>query len=166
MRKITTALLTGSALLLFTACGSSGGSSSDGGNIPAPPTTVNLIGTWDYSMATSGSICDGLVAQGVEIVEAYNGDNSVIGNIIMQGTTFDIDSRGNCYLAPLDTVDTSSVGIPSNLTKDEYIGYFSEKTAGIGTIESFEVINYNANIVSSQINVVNNVTIYSDLTRQ
>ena len=166
MKKFTTALLTGSALLLFTACGGSGGGSSDGGNTPAPPTTVNLIGTWNYSMATSGSICDGLVAQGIEIIEAYNGDNSVIGNIVIQGTKFDIDSRGNCYLAPIDTVDTTAVGQPSNMTYNEYLAFGGERLAGIGTIESFDVINYNHAIISSQVNIVNGVTLYSDLTRQ
>ena len=166
MTKFTTILLTGLTALFFTACGGGSSGNSNGGNTPAPPTTVNLVGTWNYSLATSGSICDGLIAQAVEIVEPYNGDNSVVGNIILDGTKFAIDSNGNCYLAPLYSVDTSYVGKPSNMTKAEYMALSREQLAGIGTIESFDVINFNNNIISTQTNVVNNITIYGDMERQ
>jgi len=163
MRKLTAALLTGTALLLFTACG---GGNDGGGNTPAPSKTVNLIGTWNYSIATKGSICDGLVAQGIEIVESNNGDNSQIGDITIQGSNFAINSNGNCYLKSSSKVDSSARGRKSNMTKAEFEQFGKDRLAGIGTIESFEIINYNTSIISTKTNIVNNVTLYTDLQRQ
>ncbi len=165
MRKMTTMLAIGATALFFTACGG-GGSSDTGGNTPAPPTTVNLIGTWDYSIATQGSICDGLVAQGVEIIESNNGDNSQIGDITLQGTNFAIDSAGNCYLDSVSKVDSTAVGHKSNMTKSEFEQFGKDRLAGIGTIESFEVINYNTSIISTKVNLVNNISMTTDLQRQ
>lgn len=163
MRKMTTMLAIGTTALFFTACGGGG---DTGGNTPSPPTTVNFIGTWDYSIATQGSICDGLVAQGVEIVESNNGDNSQIGDITIQGTNFAIDSTGNCYLDSVNKVDSTVVGQKSNMTKSEFEQFIKDRLAGIGTIESFEVINYNTSIISIKTNYVNNVSMTTDLQRQ
>ena len=143
-----------------------GGGNNNGGNTPAPPTTVNLIGTWNVTLATSGSICDGLVATAVEVIEPLNGDPNTIGTISIDGNSFGVGSDGLCQLVPLNTVDTSAVGLPSNMTKNEFIEFGRQQLAGIGTIESFDVINYNQRIISIQINLVNGIVMYEDLTRQ
>jgi len=170
MKLLNITKIVGISAIAVAMVGCGGGTSSSdgdsGGNTPAPPTTVNVIGTWDYSIATQGSICDGMVAQGIEIVEPYNGDNSIIGDIIIQGTNFAIDSSGNCFLDSIDKVDSSASGHISNMTKTEFEQFGKERLSGIGTIESFEVINYNNAIISTQINLVNNVIMTEDLTRQ
>ncbi len=166
MRKMTTILAIGTTVLFFTACGGGGSSSDSGGNTPAPPTTVNLVGTWNDTFATSGSICDGLVASYVAVNEPYNGDPNVLGVSNIDGTTFAIDSVGNCYLTPINRVVTTYVGTPSNMTKEEYIEFQRQAMAGIGTIESFNVINFNTNIISGQVNYVNGVVMYIDAVRQ
>jgi len=61
MKKLTAALLTGSALLLFTACGSSGSSSSGGSTLPPSYTTIqdlefktlNIAETWKQNGAVT-----------------------------------------------------------------------------------------------------------------
>lgn len=164
MKKITAILLIGITTLFFTACGGDGGN-NNGGNTPAPPTTVNLVGTWNVSQSTVGGICDGLVAGGIEIIEPHNGNPDVMGVITLEGTKFDVDNFGNCYLAPMDIVDTTAVGTPSNMTEDQFIEWSKQRLAGIGTIDSFIVINYNQFIISVQVNLTNGVVIYQDLAR-
>ena len=164
MRKITTILAIGASALLFTACGGDSGDSA--GNTPAPPTTVNLVGTWDNKFATSGSICDGLVASFVGVTEPYNGDPNVMGATTIDGTTFNVDSGGNCYLDPIHKVDYTYLGTPSNMTKDQYIEFTRQSMAGIGTVDSFDIINYNTNIISAQVNYTNGVVLYADAVRQ
>lgn len=165
MKKITAILLVGLATLFFTACGSSSGDST-GGNTPAPPTTVNLVGVWKVTIATSGSVCDGLIAEAIEIIEPYNGDSDVIGTITIDGTNFGLTSGGVCQLVPMNTTDLTAVGTPSNMTKSEFENWGSQRLAGIGTIESFTVINYNNFIISIQVNLANGIIMYEDLTRQ
>lgn len=164
MRKITPILLIGISTLFFTACG--GGSDNSGGNTPAPPTSVNLVGTWDDTFATSGSTCDGLIANYIAVNEPYNGDPNVLGVSTIDGTIFDIDSGGNCYLAPIHKVDASAAGTPSNMTEDQYIEFQRQRMAGIGTIDSFHIINYNTNIISIQVNYTNGMVLYADAVRQ
>ncbi len=71
-------LLSGLAILFFTACGV--GDGGDGGNTPAQ-VTVNVLGDWNYALFTQNSVCDGLLAQGLEIIDDLNGDTSKIGDI-------------------------------------------------------------------------------------
>ena len=166
MKRMTTMLAIGTTALFFTACGGGGSSSSNGGNTPAPATTVNLVGTWNDTFSTSNSICDGLIASYVAVNEPYNGDPNILGASSINGTTFAIDSAGNCYLTPINRVITTYVGTPSNMTKKEYIEFQKQALAGIGTIDSFDIINFNTHIISAQINYTNGVTMYIDAARQ
>ncbi len=165
LKNIVKLLSVGVIALVMAGCGDSGGGTS-GGNTPAPPTTVNLVGTWEDTFVTSGSICDGLVAKYIAVNEPYNGDPNVMGVITVEGTIFDIDGAGNCYLAPLNKVDATAVGTPSNMTKDQYIEWSRQRLAGVGTIDSFNVINYNQNIISVQINYTTGIVMYVDAIRQ
>lgn len=164
LQNIVKLLSVGVIAFVMAGCGDSGGGTS-GGNTPAPPTTVNLVGTWNVSQSTVGGICDGLVAGGIEIIESHNGNPDVMGIITLEGTKFDVDNFGNCYLAPMDIVDTTAVGTPSNMTEDQFIEWSRQRLAGIGTIDSFIVINYNQFIISVQVNLTNGVVIYQDLAR-
>ncbi len=164
MKKIVTVVLIGVATLFFTACG--GGGSDSSGNTPAPATTINLVGTWKVTMATGGSVCDGLIAESIEVIESLNGDPNVIGTITIDGINFGVSSGGMCQLVPMNTVDTTAAGTPSNMSKAEFENWGSQRLAGIGSIESFVVTNYNNFIISIQVNFTNGVVMYEDLTRQ
>lgn len=84
---------------------------------------------------------------------------------MIRGTTFSINSIGQCILVPIDKVDTSVVGHASNMTKDQFIQLSQMEFSGIGTIKDFNVINYNTSIISLQVNLVNGSSLYEDLTR-
>ena len=146
------------------ACG--GGGSSTETNKPESAKQVNLIGNWDYAIATKGSICDGLVAKGIEIIESNNGNLDQIGDIVLQGTNFAIDSAGNCYLDSVNKVDSSASGHKSKMTKSEFEKFEKERLSGIGTIKSFEVVNYNYAIISVKVNLSNGSSMITDLQRQ
>ncbi len=165
LKNIVKLLSVGVIALVMAGCGDSGGGTS-GGNTPAPPTTVNLVGTWEDTFATSGSICDGLIAKYIAVNEPYNGDPNVLGATTIEGTTFAIDGGGNCYLEPISKVVTDIVGTPSNMTEDQYIEFQRQRMAGIGTIDNFYIINYNTNIISVQINYTTGVVMYVDAIRQ
>ena len=66
----------------------------------------------------------------------------------------------------INKVDSTAVGQKSNMTKLEFEQFGKDRLAGIGTIESFEVINYNTSIISTKVNLVNNVSMTTDLQRQ
>ena len=117
------------------------------------------------TIATKNSICDGLVAKGTEIIESYNGDIEQIGDIILQGTSFAIDSSGNCYLNSVNKVDSSASGHKSNMTKSEFEEFGKERLSGIGTIKSFEIVNYNNMIISEKVTLSNGSTMTIDLQR-
>ena len=165
MKNLVKVLTITLSALFFTACGG-GGSDSGGGNTPAPPTTVNLVGVWKVTIATSGSVCDGLIAEAIEVIEPYNGDPNVIGTITIDGTNFGVSSGGVCQLVPMNVTDTTAAGTPSNMTKNEFENWGSQRLAGIGNIESFPVVNYNNFVISVQVNLVNGIVMYQDLTRQ
>ncbi len=167
LKNIVKLLSVGVIALVMAGCGGGGSSGgTSGGNTPAPATTVNLVGNWNYSLSTVGTTCDGLIASGIEIIEPYNGDPNVMGIITLEGTKHAVDNGGNCYLAPMDTTDSTAVGTPSNMTEDQFIEWSKQRLAGIGTIDSFIVINYNQFIISVQVNLTNGVVMYQDLTRQ
>ena len=165
-RNTVKLLSIGVITLVMAGCGGGSKNNNNAGNTPAPPTTVNLVGTWEDTAVTSGSICDGLVAKYIAVNEPYNGDPDVMGTITAEGTIFDVDGAGNCYLAPLNKVDATAAGTPSNMTKDQYTEWSKQRLAGIGTIDSFDVINYNHNIISVQINYTTGVVMYIDAVRQ
>ncbi len=165
LKNIVKLLSVGVIALVMAGCGGGGGGTS-GGNTPAPPTTVNLVGTWKVTMATSGSICDGLTSESIEVIEPLNGNPDVIGTITIDGTNFGVSSGGVCQLVPINVTDTTAAGTPSNMTKSEFENWGSQRLAGIGTIESFTVVNYNNFVISIQVNLTNGVVTYEDLTRQ
>ncbi len=161
MKQITTILLAGLATLFFTACGSS---SSDTPPAPAP-ITVNLIGTWDYATWTTNSNCDGLLAQGVKIVESLDGDMTTMGNTLTQGTTFELDSNQNCYVAPYEELTDRTYGLPSEITADEYLSMLRNASAGDNTIQSMRVDSFNDMKIVKVLEFTNGVIITEQMTR-
>ena len=161
MKKIITILLAGLATLFFTACGSS---SSDTPPAPAP-ITVNLIGTWDYTTWTTNSTCDGLLAQGVKIVESLDGDMTRMGNTLTQGTTFKLDSNQNCYVAPDEELTDRTYGLPSEITADEYLAMLYNVVAGDNTIQSIRVDSFNNMNIIKVYEFTNGVIITEQMTR-
>ncbi len=162
MKQITTILLAGLATLFFTACGSSGGGDS---TPPPAPITVNLIGTWDYQTWTTNSTCDGLLAQGVKIVESLDGDMSRMGNTLTQGTTFKLDSNQNCYVAPDEELTDRTYGLPSEMTADEYLNLLYSVVAGDNTIQSIRVDSFNNMNIIKVYEFTNGVIITEQMTR-
>ncbi len=162
MKKITTILLAGLATLFFTACGSSGGGDS---TPPPAPVTVNLIGTWDYQTWTTNSNCDGLLAQGVKIVESLDGDMTIMGNTLTQGTTFELDSNQNCYVAPYEELTDRTYGLPSEITADEYLTLLRNVVAGDNTIQSIRVDSFNNMNIIKVYEFTNGVIITEQMTR-
>ncbi len=160
---MTTILLAGVAILFFTACGSS---SSSGDSTPPPaPITVNLIGTWDYMVITENSVCDGKVAQGIEIIEPLDGDTTRIGNIIVDGEGFKLDSNQNCYVDSVYDISSRALGYPSTGTADDYLRIIEEMNAGDNTIKSIRVDSFNAYKIVSVVEYTNGVIITSQITR-
>lgn len=162
MKKLTTILLAGLATLFFTACG--GGSSGDSTPPPAP-ITVNLIGTWDYMVITENSVCDGKVAQGIEIIEPLNGDTTKIGDIIVDGEGFALDSNQNCYVTSVYDVSSRASGYQSTGTVDDYLRVVEEMHAGDNTIKSIRIDSFNEYKIVSVVEYTNGVIITSQITR-
>ncbi len=158
MKKLTTIFLTGLATLFFTACG--GGS---GDNTPA--ITVNVIGTWNYQTFTQNSMCDGLLAQGIKVIDSADGDTSKIGNSLTQGTTFEMDAYQNCYIAPIYRTTSFGYGSPSTITSDEYLNLLYGAVAGDNTVESIRVDSFNNNKIQKEYKFTNGVIITEVMTR-
>ncbi len=161
MKKIAAILLIGVSTLFFTACGGGGGSDTP----QQPQIQVNLIGTWDYQTYTQNNVCDGLLAQGVKIVDSLNGDTSLMGNTHTQGTTFKLDSNQNCYLAPIDEVTDRTYGLPSVVTSSEYLAMLQQVIAGDNTIQSVRVDSFNDVNIIKVYTFTNGVIITEQMTR-
>lgn len=162
MKKLTTILVAGLATLFFTACG---GSSSGDSTPPPEPITVNLIGTWNYMVTTENSVCDGKVAQGIEIVEPLDGDTTKIGDIIIDGEGFALDSNQNCYVTSVYEVSSRASGYQSTGTVDDYLRIVEEMNAGDNTIKSIRIDSFNEYKIVSVIEYTNGVIITSQITR-
>lgn len=158
MKKLTSMLLVGIATLFFTACG--GGSSSS-----TPPPSVNVLGAWDYLIITENSVCDGLSAQGVEIIEPLDGDTSKIGNIIIDGEGYALTSNQTCYLTSVYDVSTRAYGVNSVLTGDEYLNIVTALTAGDNTIKQITVDSFTDYKIQDTVEYTNGVKIRTILTR-
>jgi len=131
MKKITTLLLIGLSVLFFTAC------SDDDDTLPIE---VNMIGTWDYHISTHNSLCDGLVAQGVQTTYSLDGDMQTMGDTHIVGTNLML---GTCDLDPIDKVSSLGSGFPSVMTQEEYLAYL-EHFHGVGSdIQSITIDFYN-----------------------
>lgn len=162
MKKMMTFILSGLAILFFTACG--GGGSGD--STPPPPSIeVNLIGTWDYQTWTKNSPCDGLLAQGIKVVDSMNGDTSKMGDTLVQGTTFALDANQECYLTSIDEVSTNTYGLPSTITADEYLDSLYDVVAGDNTIKSISVDSFNDSKIQKAYEFTNGVIITEVMTR-
>ena len=162
MKKITTILLAGLATLFFTACGGGGGGDS---TPPPAPITVNLIGTWDYMIVTKNSVCDGKVAQGIEIIESLNGDTTKIGDIHIQGTDFALDNNQNCYVTAVDIITSRASGFQSTGTADDYLRIIEQMNAGDNTIKSIRIDSFNEYKIVTVYEYTNGVIITSQITR-
>jgi len=161
MKKIITLVFTGVATLFFTACG---GVETEEESV-ATPIEVNLIGTWDYSLFTTNSTCDGLLSQGIKIVESMNGDTSKMGNTLIQGTEFDLDANQQCYLTSIDKVSTNTYAQPSIMTSTEYKSGLINSIAGDNTIKSITVDSFNNSKIQKTISYTSSVIITEIMTR-
>ncbi len=110
MKKIILILLT----TIIYSCSSGGGSN-------APTETVNLLGTWNYSVITQNSFCDGLEAKGIVTISSLNGDLTKIGDVTSQGEEFKVDDFNNCFFIVLNETDTGFFGEPSEQTSNQYL---------------------------------------------
>lgn len=160
MKKLTTILLSGLATLFFTACGSSGDSTP-----PPEPITVNLLGTWDYMVVTKNSVCDGKVAQGIEIIEDLNGDTTKIGDIIIDGEDFALDSNQNCYVTSVYKVTSKASGYQSTGTADDYLRIIEQMNEGDNTIKSIRIDSFTEYKIVTVYEYTNGVIITSQITR-
>ena len=161
MKKMATILLAGLATLFFTACGGGG---DDSTTLPEP-IVVNVIGTWDYAITTQNSICDGLLAQGVEIIESLNGDTTKIGDIIISGSGFDVDSNQNCFVTAIDEITSKASGFESTGTVDDWLAVAEAVNAGDNTIDHFSVESFNEYKIQTSTHYTNGVIITSIITR-
>ena len=143
---------------LFTGCG--GGSSDASSSIK-----VNVIGTWEYMVFFQNSVCDGKLAQGIEIIEPLNGDNTKIGSIILQGTDFALDGNQNCYLKSINKVDNSFVGTQSIGTRNEYLSILKQLSAGDSTIKEITVESFTDRKIITKREYTNGVIATSQITR-
>lgn len=162
MKKLTIVLLAGLATFFFVACGSS----SSGDSTPPPaPITVNVIGTWDYAIFTENSICDGLLAQGVEIIESLNGDTTKVGDIIIEGSGFGVDSNQNCFVKAISETTSRASGFTSTGTADDWLDIGYALNAGDNTIDHLSVDSFNEYKIQSSTHYTNGVIITTILTR-
>jgi len=150
------------ATLFFTACG--GGSSEDSTPTPAP-ITVNVLGTWDYAIFTENSICDGLLIQGIEIIESLNGDTTKIGDIIIDGAGFDVDINQNCFVTTIHETSSKVSGFPSTGTADDWLALGEALNAGDNTIDHLSVDSFNEFKIQTSTHFTNGIIITSILTR-
>lgn len=164
MKRIITILLVSFTALFFTACGGGGG--GDSTPPPAPVVIeVNLIGTWDYQTLTKNSPCDGLLAQGIKVVESMDGDTSKTGDTLVQGTTFALDANQECYLTSIDEVVTETYGLPSTVTAEEYLALLYDAAAGDNTITSISVDSFNDSKIQKSYEFTSGVIVTEVLTR-
>jgi len=150
MKNIFKTLLIVVFALFSTGCGGGGGSSNSG-------PVVNLIGTWEYIITTENSICDGLAAQGIEIIESLNGDYTKIGNITIDGTGFGIDSHQNCYIKPVYKVSSQLQGTVSEMNVNEFKRFVKNANAGDNTISSISIDSFTNNKIVETITYTNGV---------
>jgi len=158
MKYIFKTLIVAVFAIFSTGCGG-GGSSSNSGPV------VNLIGTWDYLIITENSICDGLAAQGVEIVENLNGDQTKIGNIILDGTGFGVDAYQNCYIKPVYKVISQFQGTNSEMDVNEFKRMIDAENAGDNTIASISIDSFTNNKIVETYTFKNGVIIRETLAR-
>lgn len=144
---------------------SSGGDDGGTTNETGSNQTVNVIGTWDYAFATSGSACDGLIARGLYTVNANGSNTSQIGTIQLVGEGYDLDSFGNCIFVGVNENYTDDIGEPAVLTANEFIADINADNAGDGTISDSRLISFNDNIIVYEEVYTNGVTIRITLTR-
>lgn len=152
----------GFTMLLFTACGGSGDDSSDN---TSAPLEINLIGTWDYQTFTKNSSCDGLLAQGVKIVESMNGDTIKMGDTLVSGTTFAFNENQQCYLNSIDKTTTRTYGQPSIMTVTEYFDGLNSVVSGDNTIKSITVDSFTNYKIQKTYTYTTGVTLTESMTR-
>lgn len=163
MKKSIMSLLAISFVMV--GCGG-GGSSSAVDTTPLPePITVNLLGTWDYMVVTQNSVCDGKVAQGIEIIDSLDGDTTKIGDIIIDGEGFELDSNQNCYVTDVYSVSSKVSGYQSTGTADDYLRIIEQMNDGDNTIKSIRIDSFNEYKIVTVYEYTNGVIITSQITR-
>ncbi len=151
--------------LVMTGCSGT----STGKELPPPSAVylerVNLIGTWDYSMSTVNSRCDGRAVQGIEIIESLNGDTSRIGDIILDGERFALDGFDNCDIVPIDAVIQVLSGSSSTLTRDEFIDMRYQLNAWDDTVKAISVDGWTDTRIETSIVHKNGMIVTIIMTR-
>lgn len=169
MNKLTIYFMVGFTTLFFTACGGGGSSDTNTTITASCPTTVNIIGTWEYEVTTQNSTCDGLIAEGFEIIQPLDGDTSKVGDIIIAGTKFeeivDISGSSSCSLISFNLTDTSAYGLPSTITCDEYITYLYGREDGNDELISIEVNTFTDSTIEIEYEYINRETFIQVMNR-
>ena len=158
MKKFVAYLLVGLATLFFTACGGGGSSDSNTTITASCPTTVNLIGTWDYEVTTQNSTCDGLTAEGFEIIQSLDGDTTKLGEIIIAGTKFEeiVDgSVASCSLVSYSVTDKTAYGLPSTITCDDYETYLYSREDGNSDLVSIKLNTFTDSTIEIEYEYIN-----------
>ena len=116
MRKLTTALLTGSALLLFTACG---GSSGGGSSTPAPVDPMTQRQAIIINYHTPMGMCvdptfqnyfiSGMASEGYPISNILFREESLNVSCSTYGKANDADDYGGCVTQDFILLDPSAV---------------------------------------------------------
>lgn len=169
MNRLIIYFLVGFTTLFFTACGGGGSSDTNTTITASCPTTVNIIGTWEYEVTTQNSSCDGLIAEGFEIIQPLDGDTSKVGDIIIAGTKFeeivDISGSSSCSLISFNLTDTSVYGLPSTITCDEYVTYLYSREDGNDELMSIEVNTFTDSTIEIEYEYINRETFIQVMNR-
>lgn len=149
------------ALVTIQSCSSGGG--DDSANDTGANNTVNLAGTWDYVLSTSGTVCDGIFPQGTATI--YTDGNNIETQSEYIGEQFDIDSFGTCSLVSWYEIDTDDAGESTIHTADSMAQDLQQDFAGDGTVKDVSLIAFTENNVVGSIEFTNGAIIQVQYTR-
>ena len=138
---------------------------SSGGDDAAPAVKVDLLGVWNYGFTYQNSICSGLYPQGTLTVEQLGSDTTKIGNLVIDGTTIDLDDFGNCSIIAQNRVDSSWSGRPAEQTLAEYNAYTVADNLGDNTIQSDVIESFTSTKIQEKITYTNGVVQITVLSR-
>jgi len=144
-----------------------GCSSSDSGDSTITPVIkVNLLGSWDRQVAsTGGGICDGLFPQSVETFTQNGTDSTQLGVITIVGEQFDVDSLGNCIIVDTTITNNNWIGRPAEQTASEFLNFAQQDSAGDNTIKLMRLDAFTANKIIAVTEFTNGVVMTFFLDR-
>lgn len=139
MNKIKLSLVA-STIILFTACG--GGSSDAVTDAVTEPVSIDFTGTWNYKLTTQNTVCDGYTAEGTINISESASNTNYIGEIVIDGNTFDEDESGNCTLVSgSGNDDLTADNVAKTQTLDELFNLFDPDN-NTSLSEDIEVSTY------------------------